>query len=82
MCKIGLTFFLQLKPSLFSGNPPGRDGEQSAASAPIVTSPWPRHAEAACHGTPEPKGGLLLKNLIENNYIYTGINIVYLTLAF
>jgi hypothetical protein len=69
MCKIGLTFFLQLKPSNFLGNPPGRDGEQSAASAPIMNSPWPRNAEAAGHSTPEPKGGLLLKKLTEAHII-------------
>jgi hypothetical protein len=55
------------------GNQPGRDGEESAASAPLVTSPWPRHAEAADHSTPEPKGGLLFKKLTETHKIVIGL---------
>jgi hypothetical protein len=78
MCKI--TFFLQLKPSNFLGNQQGRDGEVAAASAPVVTSPWPHKLDAAEHSTPEPKGGLLLKKLTETHIIILDFSIVYSTL--
>ncbi len=62
-----------MKPSHFLGNQPGRDGEKSAASAPPVTSPWPRNPEAASHSTPEPKGGLLFKKAHRNTYNYLAL---------